>query len=43
VEELKMVTIAYDFKARLRSYQLLATVFGLPDRSSGRLLPEASA
>jgi alkanesulfonate monooxygenase SsuD/methylene tetrahydromethanopterin reductase-like flavin-dependent oxidoreductase (luciferase family) len=43
VEELKVVTIACDFKARLRPYQLLAEVFGLPDRSSGRLLPEASA
>jgi alkanesulfonate monooxygenase SsuD/methylene tetrahydromethanopterin reductase-like flavin-dependent oxidoreductase (luciferase family) len=43
VEELKVVTIAYDFKARLRSYQLLAEVFELPDRPSGRLLPEAPA
>jgi hypothetical protein len=30
-------------KARLRSYQLLAEVFGLPDRSSGHPLLEASA
>jgi luciferase family oxidoreductase group 1 len=42
-EELKVVTIAFDFKARLRSYQLLAEVFGLPDRSSGHPLPEVSA
>jgi alkanesulfonate monooxygenase SsuD/methylene tetrahydromethanopterin reductase-like flavin-dependent oxidoreductase (luciferase family) len=41
-DELKVVTIAYDFKARLRSYQLLAEVFGLPDRWSGQPLPEAS-
>jgi luciferase family oxidoreductase group 1 len=41
-DELKVVTIAYDFKARLRSYQLLAEVFGLPDRWSGHPLPEAS-
>jgi alkanesulfonate monooxygenase SsuD/methylene tetrahydromethanopterin reductase-like flavin-dependent oxidoreductase (luciferase family) len=42
-EELKVVTIAFDFKARLRSYQLLAEVFGLSDRSSGHPLLEASA
>ena len=41
--ELKVVTTAYDFKARLRSHQLLAEVFGLPDRWSGHPLPEASA
>ncbi len=29
VEELVIVTITHDFKARLRSYQLLAEVFGL--------------
>ena len=33
--ELVIVTITYDFKARLRSYQLLAEAFGL-DPSTGR-------
>jgi alkanesulfonate monooxygenase SsuD/methylene tetrahydromethanopterin reductase-like flavin-dependent oxidoreductase (luciferase family) len=42
-KELKVVTITYDFKARLRSYQLLAEAFGLPDRSSGHPLPETSS
>jgi len=36
-------TLAYDFKARLRSYQLFAEVFELPDGWSGHPLPEASA
>ena len=31
-EELMVVTITHDFKARLRSYQLLAEAFGLGDR-----------
>jgi luciferase family oxidoreductase group 1 len=30
VDEFVIVTITHDFKARLRSYQLLAEVFGLP-------------
>jgi luciferase family oxidoreductase group 1 len=30
VEELVIVTIAHEFKARLRSYELLAEAFGLP-------------
>ena len=42
-DELIVVTITHDFKARLRSYELLAEVFGLPDRWSGHPLPEASA
>ena len=42
-EELKVVTIAYDFKARLRSYQLLAEAFGLPDRTSGHPLLETTS
>jgi len=29
VDELAIVTITHEFKARLRSYQLLAEVFGL--------------
>ena len=39
-EELKVVTITHDFKARLRSYQLLAQAFSLTDRFSGRAVPE---
>jgi luciferase family oxidoreductase group 1 len=34
VEELVIVTICYDFAARLRSYELLAQVFGLAARKS---------
>jgi luciferase family oxidoreductase group 1 len=34
-EELMVVTITHDFKARLRSYQLLAEVFGLAERGAG--------
>jgi luciferase family oxidoreductase group 1 len=33
-EELMVVTITHDFKARLRSYQLLAEAFGLPTVSA---------
>jgi hypothetical protein len=29
VDEVVVVTIAHEFKARLRSYELLAEVFGL--------------
>jgi len=29
-DELIVVTITHDFKARLRSYELLAEAFGLP-------------
>jgi len=29
IDELVIVTIAHEFKARLRSYQLLAEAFGL--------------
>ena len=32
--ELVIVTIAHDFKARLRSYQLLAEAFGLESAAS---------
>jgi hypothetical protein len=45
VDEVKVVTITHDFKARLRSYQLLAHAFSLTDRSpdaparSGTMLP----
>jgi luciferase family oxidoreductase group 1 len=39
-EELKVVTITHDFKARLHSYQLLAQAFSLTDRFSGRAVPE---
>ena len=38
-EEIMVVTIAHDFKARLRSYQLLAEVFGL---TGPRAKPPAS-
>jgi luciferase family oxidoreductase group 1 len=33
VGEMVVVTICYDFAARLRSYELLAQVFGLPSRA----------
>jgi alkanesulfonate monooxygenase SsuD/methylene tetrahydromethanopterin reductase-like flavin-dependent oxidoreductase (luciferase family) len=33
VEELVVVSICYDFAARLKSYELLAQVFGLTPRS----------
>jgi len=35
VEELVVVTICYDFAARLRSYELLAEAFGLQARTAG--------
>ena len=38
-EEIMVVTITHDFKARLRSYQLLAEVFGL---TGPRAKPPAS-
>jgi hypothetical protein len=31
-DELIVVTITHDFKARLRSYELLAEAFGLPGK-----------
>jgi alkanesulfonate monooxygenase SsuD/methylene tetrahydromethanopterin reductase-like flavin-dependent oxidoreductase (luciferase family) len=33
-DEIMVVTITHDFKARLRSYQLLAEAFGLPEPPS---------
>jgi luciferase family oxidoreductase group 1 len=35
VEELVVVTICYDFAARIRSYELLAEAFGLQARTAG--------
>ncbi len=35
VDELVIVSICYDFSARVRSYELLAEAFGLKPRQSG--------
>jgi hypothetical protein len=41
-DELMVVTITHDFKARLRSYELLAQAFGLA-RRDGPAPPSASS
>jgi alkanesulfonate monooxygenase SsuD/methylene tetrahydromethanopterin reductase-like flavin-dependent oxidoreductase (luciferase family) len=35
-DELIVVTITHDFKARLRSYELLAEAFGLPGAATDK-------
>jgi hypothetical protein len=37
VDELVIVTITYDFAARVHSYELLAEAFGVPPRTAASL------